>query len=482
MAILTMLSSRFRRTKRRFGTKVAKLDRRKRAVGEVAPKDRTDQHRGQMFESGEMPIIGAGGPAGEQASVVIIDDDVALRVMARESLEQAGFVVVEAADGKQGLDVIESTLPDIVLLDVMMPELDGFALCALLRRNPKFMRLPVLMITGLEDLESIEHAFEAGATHFLTKPINWALLGYHVKYVLRSSQLEHALLESEGTLQAHIADLERAQRELEKQGKHQVRLAEQLRGATSQANAANRAKSAFLAAMSHELRTPLNAIIGFSEIIKCETFGPVGSVKYRTYAGDILESGQHLLELVNGILDMSQIESGLEELQEEEIDILETIRSVHALFKERVRRSCVQLELQAPDQLPALYADRRKLKQILVNVLNNAIKFTNGGGNVRLKVWSREDSGYVFQITDTGIGIAPKDIPKALSQFGQIDSDLNRKYEGTGLGLPLTKSLIQMHGGSLDLQSEVGIGTTVTIRFPAKRIVAPILTAQLSRT
>ncbi len=188
-----------------------------------------------------------------------------------------------------------------------------------------------------------------------------------------------------------------------------------------------------------------------------------------------------MLELVNDILDLSKIEFGVEELQEEEIDILETIRSVYALVKERGRRGCVELELQVPDQLPALCADRRKLKQILVNVLNNAIKFTNGGGNVRLKVWSREDSGYVFQITDTGIGIAQKDIPQALSQFGQIDSDLNRKYEGTGLGLPLTKSLIQMHGGSLDLQSEVGIGTTATIRFPAKRIVAPILTAQLSR-
>ena len=124
------------------------------------------------------------------------------------------------------------------------------------------------------------------------------------------------------------------------------------------------------------------------------------------------------------------------------------------------------------DDLPALYADNRKLKQILVNILANAIKFTDPGGRATLRVWCRAGSGYVFQVADTGIGIALEDIPKALAAFQQVDSDLNRKYEGTGLGLPLTKSLVELHGGSLDLQSEVGVGTTVTMRFPAERIVS----------
>ncbi len=245
----------------------------------------------------------------------------------------------------------------------------------------------------------------------------------------------------------------------------------QLTMAKEQAELADRAKSEFLAAMSHELRTPLNAVIGFSDIIKDETFGPVGSVKYRDYAKDINDSGQHLLSLINDILDLSKIESGADELHEGEIEIPEIIRSTLKLVGHRAEQGRVKLELELADQLPALRADERKLKQILVNLLSNAIKFTDAGGEVALWAWCRMGSGYVFQIIDTGIGIAPEDIPKALSRFGQVYSDLNRQYEGTGLGLPLTKALVEMHGGSLDLQSDVGVGTTVTVRFPAERIV-----------
>ena len=237
------------------------------------------------------------------------------------------------------------------------------------------------------------------------------------------------------------------------------------------AEQANRAKSEFLATMSHELRTPLNAIIGFSEIIKNETYGPVGVAKYLEYTNDIHKSGQHLLSLINDILDLSRIESGTDELYEENIEIPEIVRCALMLVGQRAEHRGIKLELELPDQLPALRADERKLKQILVNLLSNAVKFTDAGGQVTLRAWCRMDSGYVFQIVDTGIGIASKDIPKALSQFGQVDGDLNRQYEGTGLGLPLTKSLVEQHGGALDLQSKVGVGTTVTVRFPAERIV-----------
>ena len=226
--------------------------------------------------------------------------------------------------------------------------------------------------------------------------------------------------------------------------------------------------------MSHELRTPLNAIIGFSEIITNETFGPVGSLIYREYTSDIHESGQHLLGLINDILDLSKIESGTEELHEDKIEIPEITRSALKLVGHHARQGEIKLELELSDQLPALRADERKLKQILVNLLSNAVKFTDAGGQVTLRAWCRMDSGYVFQIVDTGIGIAPEDIPKALSRFGQVDGDLNRQYEGTGLGLPLTKALVELHGGVLDLQSEVNVGTTVTVRFPAERIVASL--------
>ena len=141
------------------------------------------------------------------------------------------------------------------------------------------------------------------------------------------------------------------------------------------------------------------------------------------------------------------------------------------MVEEEANGRNVKLELECPDELPKLHADRRKLKQILINLLANAIKFSNPSGTIVVKTWCQKASGHVFQIVDTGIGISPKDIPKALAKFGQVDSDLNRKYEGAGLGLPLTKGLIELHGGCLDLQSDVGIGTTVTVRFPADRII-----------
>ncbi len=228
--------------------------------------------------------------------------------------------------------------------------------------------------------------------------------------------------------------------------------------------------------MSHELRTPLNAVIGFSDMICSETFGPVGSPKYLEYVKDIHGAGMHLLELINDILDLAKIEAGKIELYEENVDASHVIRSCLTLMKERAADAGVLLEHDIASGLPALRADERKLKQILLNLLSNAVKFTVAGGKVTIRTWFRTDGGYVFQVADTGIGIALEDISRALTPFSQIDGDLNRKYEGTGLGLPLTKVLTELHGGSLDLQSEVGVGTTVTVRFPAERIVSEAAT------
>ena len=342
-------------------------------------------------------------------------------------------------------------------------------------------------------------ALRDGSVHHITDEIFWRKDGssFPVEYISTPIQergeivgavvvfrditerkrAEAALQESERSLQQRVADLEQAQRKLERQGEDLVHLADNLSLARDQAEAANRAKSEFLAAMSHELRTPLNAIIGFSEIMKDETLGPVGSVKYRDYAEDINESGQHLLGLINDVLDLSKVEAGVEELHEQDIEIHDLSRAVLTLVKERARRGGIMLKMDLADDLPMLRADERKLKQILVNLLSNAIKFTEAGGKVTLRAWCRADSDPVFQVTDTGIGIAPEDILKALSHFGQVDSDLNRQYEGTGLGLPLTKALVELHGGCLDLQSQIGVGTTATVRFPAERIVSEGATA-----
>ena len=253
---------------------------------------------------------------------------------------------------------------------------------------------------------------------------------------------------------------------------------ETLLAAMQQAELANRTKSEFLAAMSHELRTPLNAIIGFSEIIASAAFGRVGNPKYREYAMDISSSGKHLLTIINDILDVSEVESGKLDLNETAIDIGQTVDFCLKLVRARAQGAGLTLETEIMDDPPLLRADERKLKQILLNLLSNAVKFSSRGGKITIRVWCRLDDGYVIQIADSGIGIAFEDIPRVLLAFEQADSTLARKYEGTGLGLPLSKSYVEMHGGSFDLQSEIGVGTTVTVRFPAERIVSEGATAR----
>jgi PAS domain S-box-containing protein len=242
-----------------------------------------------------------------------------------------------------------------------------------------------------------------------------------------------------------------------------------LEEAKAQSELANRAKTEFLATMSHELRTPLNAIIGFSEVIKDRFFGAAMD-RYADYAGDIFSSAQHLLAIINDILDMSKIEAGQMILYEDEVEVAAVIESVVRLLSQKIAVANVSLTTEA-DGVPPIRADERKLKQILMNLLSNAVKFTPAGGMIAILSFLDSNGDVVIEVRDTGIGMAPDEIPKALAAFGQVDSTLARKHEGTGLGLPLVKALVEIHGGRFVLESKLGYGTSAIVVLPKDRVL-----------
>jgi signal transduction histidine kinase len=247
------------------------------------------------------------------------------------------------------------------------------------------------------------------------------------------------------------------------------RNAEVMHAAMLGAEAANRAKTEFLANMSHELRTPLNAIIGFSHLMM-ERGSKISPTQINAYAQDINNAGQHLLTEVNRILDLAKIEAGRAELQEEWFDVLEAANTSASFVRPQADVAGLTLRLDIADTLPTLYGDRQYFKQILINLLSNAVKFTPRGGSVTLTA-RIDDGGWLeISVSDTGIGIAEEELWKALMPFAQVSSELSRRYEGTGLGLPLSKGFVELHGGTLGIDSAKDRGTRVTVRFPPGRM------------
>jgi two-component system cell cycle sensor histidine kinase PleC len=323
--------------------------------------------------------------------------------------------------------------------------------------------LPIAMFAATIPITAavaLNFVMRGGAQNYIVAAMAVTAQGYFTMLAHRLYSTTLATLEARAEKDALIGELEQAKAKSDEARRH--------------AETANIAKSRFLAQMSHELRTPLNAILGFSEVMKSEVFGPHAVPTYKEYAADIHNSGVHLLNLINEILDLTRIEAGRYELNEEAVSLTQVVEDCHHLLKLRAKNRGLTIhEVFEPD-LPRLWADERAVRQICLNLLSNAIKFTPQGGEIWLKAGWTASGGQYMTVKDTGPGIPEEEIPIVLASFGQGSNAIKSAEQGTGLGLPIANSLIDLHGGTFTLKSKLREGTEVIVTFPPERVMAAL--------
>ncbi len=393
------------------------------------------------------------------ASVLIVDDvPDNLRLLAG-MLKKQGYTIRPVRDGRTALMSVRSNPPDIILLDIMMPNMDGFEVCRQLKSNPETMSIPVIFISALHEIFDKVKAFRLGGADYITKPFQPEEIIARIESHLSVRRLQRQLEEQNSRLQIEITD--------------RIHAEEKLREALEKADAANLAKSRFLANMSHEIRTPMNAIIGFTEILLSKS----SDETHRKHLKTILSGGQSLLAIINDILDLSKIEAGKLELQYEPVSIRELLTELREMFSFTAKEKSLELETDIPDDIPeGLILDKVRIRQILINLIGNAIKFTHSG-YVRITVQSERCNmqrdlccALHLEVRDSGIGIPQEQIGMIFENFVQQQGQKVSQYGGTGLGLSIAKKLTEMMYGTLSVSSEVGKGSTFRIVFPNIKI------------
>jgi signal transduction histidine kinase len=374
------------------------------------------------------------------------------------------YELVLCQQGQQAISAVKKAAEEgerfsVAFLDVRMPPgINGVETARQIRAiDPD---LHIVFVTAYSDTDPRDIARMVPPVErlfYVAKPFQPLELQQFASALSTKWRAERQLSDAYTTLKRQYTALESANAELAR--------------AREKAESASHTKTEFMANMTHELRTPLNAILGFSEIMIAERYGAIGNERYRSYVSDIHSSGSQLLGIVGDILDLSKIEIGEVALEEERIDIDELCDSALRQFADRAKAAGLALSAEMAPSLPALQGDPRRVKQVLTNLLSNAIKFNCKGGSVRLGARRASNGGLLITVADTGVGIDAAHIDKAMAPFSQVDGSLTRRYQGTGLGLPIARALIGLHGGRLSLDSVVGKGTTVTLSFPKSRVV-----------
>ena len=373
---------------------------------------------------------------GEGARILVVDDDPVLREIATAKLTGDGHTIAQAGDGAQGWERFKSETFDLALVDLEMPEVDGFTLIEWIRADETLRYLPVIVVTSRDDDEAINRAFSAGANSFVTKPVIWPSLMHQVRYVWRASMNE-----------------------------------QELRRAKDAAESASRIKGNFMSVMNHELRTPLNHIIGFAEVLQMQPEGPLGHASYLDYVNEIANGGRRLLSTMTDMMLFARSLAGELELNEGEYQISSILTEVRETIEPVAQSKGVWLGFKGLPGEQRVVCDLKLIGRCLVGLLDNAIKFSPAGGEVTVEGHFPPAGGMDFRVIDQGPGMTEEQIAHCHEPFVQSDMSIRRSVEGIGLGLTIARTLIGLHGGELALHSGEGQGTTAVLHLPAERVL-----------